>query len=133
MAEHGCFLVPTIGVTHDVELMLADGWPDHARLRAAATAPGHAEGVLAAVAAGVKLACGADLNPIGPRLHAELAMLERIGIDRRTVLHAATSGGRELLGLGDSTRPGDRRRRRPRRRRQPIRSRISPRCAARPQ
>ena len=105
MAELGCFLVPTIGVTHDVELMLADGWPEHARGRAATTAPGHAEGVLAAVAAGVKLACGGDLNPIGPRLHAELAMLERIGIDRRTVLHAATSGGRELLGLGASTVP----------------------------
>lgn len=107
MADRGCFLVPTIGVTHDTELMVADGWPDHARLRAAETAPGHAEGVLAAVAAGVKIACGADLNPIGPRLHAELALLESIGIDRRAVLHAATSGGRELIGLGASTAPSD--------------------------
>ncbi len=59
----------------------------------------------AAIEAGVKIACGADLNPIGPRLHAELRILESIGIDRRTILHAATSGGRELLGLGSSTRP----------------------------
>lgn len=105
MAEHGCFLVPTIGVTHDTELMVADGWPDHARLRAADTAPGHADGVGAAVAAGVKLACGADLNPIGPRLHEELRILESIGLDRLLVLHAATSGGRELLGLGTNTTP----------------------------
>jgi imidazolonepropionase-like amidohydrolase len=84
---------------------LADGWPEHARVRAAETAPGHADGLGAAIEAGVKLACGADLNPIGPRLHAELRVLESIGIDRRAILHAATSGGRELLGLGSSTRP----------------------------
>jgi imidazolonepropionase-like amidohydrolase len=105
MAEFGCFLVPTIGVTHDMDLIVGDGWPDHARIRAEQTAPGHADAVRAAIEAGVKIACGADLNPIGPRLHAELRILESIGIDRRTVLHAATSGGRELLGLGASTRP----------------------------
>jgi imidazolonepropionase-like amidohydrolase len=105
MAEFGCFLVPTIGVTHDMDLIIGDGWPDHARIRAEETAPGHADAVRAAIEAGVKIACGADLNPIGPRLHAELRILESIGIDRRTVLHAATSGGRELLGLGASTRP----------------------------
>jgi imidazolonepropionase-like amidohydrolase len=105
MADHGCFLVPTIGVTHDIDLIVGDGWPDHARIRAEQTAPGHADGVRAALDVGVKLACGADLNPIGARLHAELRILESIGIDRRVVLHAATSGGRELLGLGDSTKP----------------------------
>lgn len=105
MAETGCFLVPTIGVTHDVELMLRDGWPDHARNRAVATAPGHADAVRAAVEAGVKIACGADLNPIGPRLHAEIALLEQIGLERRLVLHAATAGGRELCGLGASSTP----------------------------
>ena len=109
MAEFGCFLVPTIGVTHDMDLIVADGWPDHARIRAEQTAPGHADAVRAAIEAGVKIACGADLNPIGPRLHAELRILESIGVDRRTVLHAATTGGRELLGLGASTcpTPGD--------------------------
>ncbi len=39
MAEYDCFLVPTIGVTHDMELIVADGWPEHARLRAQQTAP----------------------------------------------------------------------------------------------
>jgi len=105
MAECGCFLVPTIGVTHDMDLIVGDGWPDHARIRAEQTAPGHADAVRAAIEAGVRIACGADLNPIGPRLHAELRILESIGIDRLTVLHAATSGGRELLGLGASTCP----------------------------
>ena len=64
------------------------------QLHAEATAPGHAEAVRAAVDAGVPIACGADLNPIGPRLHAELRLLESIGLDRRFVLHAATAGKR---------------------------------------
>jgi imidazolonepropionase-like amidohydrolase len=105
MAENDCFLVPTIGVTHDTELMAADGWPPHARDRAIETAPGHAEAVLAAVAAGVKIACGADLNPIGPRFHKEIEILEQIGLDRRYVLNSATAIGREVCGLGTSTTP----------------------------
>ncbi len=105
MAEAGTWLVPTVGVTHDVELMEADNWPPHARERAAAVAPGHAEAIRACLEAGVRLAIGADLNPIGPRLHAELRLLEGIGIDRLTLLHAATVGGRALNGLGDATEP----------------------------
>ena len=76
MAAAGTWLVPTIGVTHDVELMERDQWPAHARERAIATAKGHGEAVLACYAAGVPLAVGADLNPSGPRLHAELRLLE---------------------------------------------------------
>lgn len=105
MAAAGTWLVPTASVTHDVELMEADDWPAHARERAVATAPGHAEAIHACVAAGVRLAIGADLNPIGPRLHAELRTLERLGLDRLTVLRAATAGGRELNGLGAETAP----------------------------
>ena len=105
MAAAGTWLVPTIGVTHDVELMEADAWPAHARERAAAVAPGHADAVRECLEAGVRLALGADLNPIGPRLHAEMRLLERIGIGRLDVLRAATAGGRALNGLGDHTAP----------------------------
>lgn len=105
MAEHDTWLVPTIGVTHDEEMMRADGWPDHARDRARAAAAGHADALSACLAARVRVATGADLNPIGPRLHAELRMLERAGMDRLAVLHAATVGGRALNGLGEHTRP----------------------------
>ncbi|MBM3676372.1 MAG: amidohydrolase family protein, partial [Actinobacteria bacterium] len=105
MARAGTWLVPTISVTHDVALMDKDNWPAHARDRALATAPGHADAVRACLAAGVKLAVGADLNPIGPRLHEELRQLEAIGLDRLAVLRAATAGGRELNGLGSETAP----------------------------
>jgi imidazolonepropionase-like amidohydrolase len=105
MAEHGTWLVPTIGVTHDVALMEADGWPEHARNRAREAAAGHAAALAACLAAGVRIAAGADLNPIGPRLHDELRLLETAGMDRLAVLRAATVGGRALNGLGEHTRP----------------------------
>jgi imidazolonepropionase-like amidohydrolase len=105
MAEHGTWFVPTIGVTHDTAMMDADGWPPHAKNRAVAAAARHAESLAVCVAAGVKIATGADLNPIGPRLHDEIKQMEVAGMDRLSVLRAATAGGRELNGLGAETAP----------------------------
>jgi len=105
IAAKGAWLVPTIGVTHDVEMMRHDRWPEHAMNRAIASQKRHADAVLACVAAGVKIATGADLNPIGPRLHAEIRLLEGIGLERLDVLRAATTGARELNGLGAQTSP----------------------------
>jgi imidazolonepropionase-like amidohydrolase len=105
MAKNGTWFVPTIGVTHDWEMMERDGWPEHARSRAQESAKRHADSLKACIEAGVKIATGADLNPIGPRLQAEIRMLERAGMDRLSVLHAASVGGRELNGLGAESRP----------------------------
>ena len=105
MARNGTWLVPTLGVTHDQEYIEAEGWPEHAAARSRELMPVHADALRACVEAGVKAAVGADLNPIGPRLHRELVMLERAGMDRRWVLHAASVGGRELNGLGGSSTP----------------------------
>lgn len=105
MAKAGTWLVPTIGVTHDQEMMIDDGWPPHAKERAIASAATHAESLRICIAAGVRIATGADLNPIGPRLHRELAMLEVAGMSRLDVLRAATAGGRELNGFGTNTTP----------------------------
>jgi imidazolonepropionase-like amidohydrolase len=105
MAKNGTWFVPTIGVTHDFEMMERDGWPDHAKNRAQEAAKRHAESLKACLEAGVKIATGADLNPIGPRLHAEIRMLERAGMDRLGVLHAASVGGRELNGYGAESLP----------------------------
>jgi imidazolonepropionase-like amidohydrolase len=105
MAAAGTWFVPTVSVTHDREFIEAEGWPEHAANRAFATAPGHADALKACIEAGVRIAVGADLNPIGPRLHRELEMLERAGMDRRAVLEAATVGGRALNGFGDTSTP----------------------------
>jgi imidazolonepropionase-like amidohydrolase len=105
MAKNGTWLVPTIGVTTDIALMEADGWPEHAKTRAKLAAVRHKESLRICLAAGVRIATGADLNPIGPRLHAEMVMLEEAGMSRLEVLHAATAGGRELNGMGDASAP----------------------------
>jgi imidazolonepropionase-like amidohydrolase len=105
MAKNGTWLVPTIAVTADSALMEADGWPEHAKSRAKQAAARHAESLRVCLAAGVRVATGADLNPIGPRLHAEMRLLEEAGMSRLEVLHAATSGGRELNGLGEASAP----------------------------
>ena len=106
MAAAGTWLVPTIGVTHDQKMMENDRWPEHARTRGHAAAKNHVAAMHACAEAGVGIATGADLNPIGPRLHAELAMLETAGLTRQQVLYAATVGGRALNGLGDASAPG---------------------------
>ena len=98
--------MPTIGVTHDEEMMLADGWPDHARAAGPQRRRRARAATLACAEAGVRVATGADLNPIGPRLHAELLMLQRAGLTPLQVLYAATVGGRALNGLGEATAPG---------------------------
>ena len=105
MAKASTWLVPTIGVTHDSSFISEDGWPSHAANRAAASIQRHREGLEACLEAGVRIAVGADLNPIGPRLHREMELLEEVGLDRLTVLHAATIGGRELNGLGPESLP----------------------------
>lgn len=105
LAAHGVWLVPTLGVTHDHGFMMETGWPKHAVDRALSAAARHEESLRMSLAAGVRIATGADLNPIGPRLHAELRLLERAGMSRLQVLHAATVAGRELNGLGSSPYP----------------------------
>jgi imidazolonepropionase-like amidohydrolase len=105
LAECGTWVVPTIGVTHDFDMMVETGWPPHAANRARESAPGHASAVQACVAAGVRIATGADLNPIGPRLHRELALLVEAGMPQLQVLFAATTSARDLMGLGDHTSP----------------------------
>ena len=106
MAAHGTWLVPTIGVTHDPSFLAeGDNWPEFSLTRAAATRARHAESLAMARAAGVRIAVGADLNPVAVRYHAELALLEEAGMPRLDVLHAATVGGRHLNGLGDTSQP----------------------------
>lgn len=105
MASNGTWLVPTIGVTHDQDYIRAEGWPEHAASRACEAMAGHAAALRACLDAGVRIAVGADLNPIGPRYHRELELLEAVGMSRREVLHAASVGGRELNGFGSSSTP----------------------------
>lgn len=105
MARNGTWLVATIGVTHDQEYITDQGWPEYAAARSRELMPHHAAALQACIKAGVPIAVGADLNPIGVRFHRELEMLERAGMDRLAVLHAASVGGRALNGFGATSQP----------------------------
>lgn len=105
MAENGTWLVPTISVTQDTEMHETDQWPKHAMERAKIAGKKHVEALQACVAAGVKIATGADYNPIGPRMLRELELLEKAGMSRLQVIHAATSAGKELNGYGVESKP----------------------------
>lgn len=105
MAANGTWLVPTISVSHDDEMMIEGGWPQHSLERAQKAAHKHREALHACLEAGVQIALGADLNPVGMRTHREMELLESVGMTRLDVLRAATAGGRELNGLGSSTTP----------------------------
>lgn len=105
MAMAGTWLVPTVGVTHDEKMMLENAWPEHALARAREAAAQHRDALGACLEAGVRVATGADLNPIGPRLRVELQLLEKVGMTRQQILHSATVGGRALNGLGEETTP----------------------------
>ncbi len=105
MTRNGTWLVPTIGVTHDQDYIASEGWPQHAADRSRELMGHHAGALQACLEAGVRIALGADLNPIGPRLHREMELLEKVGMNRRAVLHAASVGGRELNGFGGGSKP----------------------------
>lgn len=105
MAENGVWLTPTISVSHDEAMMVADGWPPHAIERAREVAARHREALHACLEAGVRISIGVDLNPVTVRFHRELELLESAGVSRLEVLRAATAGGRELNGLGAGTAP----------------------------
>lgn len=105
MAANGTWLVPTIGVTHDQDFITSQEWPEHAAARTRTAMQAHGDALRACLDAGVRIAVGADLNPIGQRLHREIQLLEAAGMERLDVLHAATVGGRELNGFGAGSLP----------------------------
>lgn len=102
MAERNCWLVPTLAVCEElIRLADADQIPP-----AAVAKVREIEGIIGkqveiARAAGVRIAVGSDLVIQGTNLR-ELALLNRSGMPAEEVLLAATSGGADLLGLGDS-------------------------------
>ena len=105
LARRGAWLVPTISVTHDEAMMYETGWPQFAIDRALEVAKVHAQSLQLCLAAGVRIATGADLNPHGTRLHRELELLEQVGMTRLQVLEAATVSSRALNKVGEHTRP----------------------------
>ena len=112
MAENGTYFVPTLALTHlnrgpdyatndfEREWAIANPIQEDYRLRAVDAAKAHAEGFRKAVDAGVKIACGSDINlPYGGLF--ELGMLVNCGMSEWQAIVAATQTSAEACCVGD--------------------------------
>jgi imidazolonepropionase-like amidohydrolase len=118
MLDNDVFYVPTINMTQDEEFLRESGMADmdlgdaHLALERRVllakaegetreAAKGHREGFQKALKAGVKIACGGDISPIGEFGLLEIEHLVRAGMTEMEALIAATRTGAELCGVVD--------------------------------
>lgn len=113
MVEKGTYYVPTLSLTHlnrGPEYAVSEYERDWARKhpvaeeyrqRAIQAATAHAEGFKKALQAGVKIACGSDLDPPSGGL-LELGMLVRCGMTPWQAIVAATQTAAEVCCAQDS-------------------------------
>ncbi len=107
MEERGTYYVPTLSLTHlnrgpdfahnefERDWAKANPIPEDYRLRAVDAAKAHAEGFRKALKAGVKIACGSDVNlPYGGLF--ELGMLVNCGMSPWQAIVAATRTSAEV-------------------------------------
>jgi imidazolonepropionase-like amidohydrolase len=101
MAENDVYYVPTLFVTQYEDFMRKSGMADYQIEKATQGAEAHRTGFQKALAAGVKIACGADSSPIGDHTLVEIEQLARAGMTEMEALVAATRTGAELCGVAD--------------------------------
>jgi imidazolonepropionase-like amidohydrolase len=102
MAARGCWLVPTLVVVDQLsQLAAAGGLPPYVAEKVREVEEISGRQVAVARRAGVQIAVGSDLIGQGLNL-GELPLLGRAGMPSSEVLLAATSGGAELLGAGET-------------------------------
>ena len=99
MAEKDIFWIPTLSVTQDEAYMRRYCWPEHSIKRALEGAEAHVAGFKMALDAGVKIASGADLNPMRETSVVEIEWLARSGMTNWQALLAATRNSAELCGV----------------------------------
>jgi imidazolonepropionase-like amidohydrolase len=101
MAERGVAYCPTLSVTHDEPYMRRHIWPDYSLKRALEGAAAHERGFRLALAAGVKIVNGADLNPIVDTALPEIEWVVKSGMRPFDALVASTRSAAELNGVAD--------------------------------
>jgi imidazolonepropionase-like amidohydrolase len=101
MAERGVAYCPTLSVTHDEAYMRRHTWPEHSLKRALEGAAAHEHGFRLALAAGVKIVNGADLNPIVDTALPEIEWVVKSGMRPFEALVASTRSAAELNAVAD--------------------------------
>lgn len=90
LAAHGVWYVPTLSITHNRERMRTMAWSAETIAKATALAPTHRESIRLAKAAGVQLACGSDMRPLGRAGIEEAVLLVEECLSPDEVLRIAT-------------------------------------------
>jgi imidazolonepropionase-like amidohydrolase len=101
MAEGGVFYVPTMTVTEDEGRLRLNRTPDYSIKRALEGAEAHRRSFQMALRAGVKIASGADMNPMWATSVKEIYWMGRCGMSNLQALQAATVMSAELCGVAD--------------------------------
>jgi imidazolonepropionase-like amidohydrolase len=101
MAERGVWYVPTMTVTEDLERMRLNNTPEYSMARAEEGAAAHRRSFELALSAGVKIASGADMNPMWATSAKEIYWLGRCGMTNLQALQAGTIRAAELCGVAD--------------------------------
>ena len=99
MVRHGTYLVPTLIVTQDREMMEKYDWDSAAIAKAVGGADRHRASFRMALEAGVRICMGADWSPIADAAPRELAWMVRCGMTPHQVLSACTLTAAELCGV----------------------------------
>jgi len=101
MAENGVWYVPTMTVTEDEERLRLNKTQDYSIKRALEGAEAHRQSFQMALKAGVKIASGADMNPMWATSVKEIYWLGHCGMSNLQALQAATLKSAELCGVAD--------------------------------
>jgi imidazolonepropionase-like amidohydrolase len=101
MRENDVFYVPTLNVTQDERSIQDSRLPKFMIEKALASADAHRETFRKALKAGVKIACGADGNPIAEYTPREIECLVKSGLKEIDALIAATKTSAELCRMSD--------------------------------
>jgi imidazolonepropionase-like amidohydrolase len=99
MARSGAYLVPTLIVTQDQDMMEKYEWSKLATSKALAGAQRHRESFQMALEAGVQIAMGADWSPIADSAPREREWMVRCGMTPHQVLTACTRTAASLCGV----------------------------------
>jgi imidazolonepropionase-like amidohydrolase len=106
MAARGIWLSPTLAcAVVESESNEEDGVPRHVTEKAKGIIERHCDSFQRALGAGVKIAASTDAGPRylpigGASIARELRTMVELGMTPPEVLHSATAGGAEMLGIG---------------------------------